>query len=170
MKERLGLTEIRKQANRMSFGEVRPPPPLITTPPFCFVNEGALIKAPPSDRGGRVPGGPGLQPGPSGQGGQRPRAADADQRGQQGAHLQDAAGAPHSAPIAAPQRHNNHCPTAPQSLPHSAPIAAPQRPNRCPTAPQSLPHSATTITAPQRPNHCPTAPQLLPHSTPIAPP
>ena len=27
MKERLGLTEIRKQANRMSFGEVRSPPP-----------------------------------------------------------------------------------------------------------------------------------------------
>ena len=158
MKERLGLTEIRKQANRMSFGEVRPPPPLITTPPFCFVNEGALIKAPPSDRGGRVPGGPGLQPGPSGQGGQRPRAADADQRGQQGAHLQDAAGAPHSAPITAPQR-PNRCPTAPQSLPHSAPITAPQRHNNhCPTAPQSLPHSATTA-APQHPHSAPIAPQ-----------
>ena len=36
MKERLGLTEIRKQANRMSFGEVHPPPP-ITPPPFPFL-------------------------------------------------------------------------------------------------------------------------------------
>lgn len=46
-----------------------------------------------ADRGGRVPGGPGLQPGPLGQGRERARAADPGQRGHQGPDLQDPAGA-----------------------------------------------------------------------------
>nr|XP_041568968.1 U4/U6 small nuclear ribonucleoprotein Prp31 isoform X4 [Taeniopygia guttata] len=43
------------------------------------------------DRGGRLPGGPGLQPGPPGQGGQRPRAPDSGQRGHQGSDQQNPA-------------------------------------------------------------------------------
>lgn len=52
MKERLGLTEIRKQANRMSFGEVGPWDPLPTLPcPLLHFSLFALWPWPPSDLG-----------------------------------------------------------------------------------------------------------------------
>lgn len=51
MKERLGLTEIRKQANRMSFGEVGPWAPPHLPCPWLHFSLFALWPRPPSDLG-----------------------------------------------------------------------------------------------------------------------
>uniref|UniRef100_A0A8D0W9F2 U4/U6 small nuclear ribonucleoprotein Prp31 n=1 Tax=Sus scrofa TaxID=9823 RepID=A0A8D0W9F2_PIG len=91
MKERLGLTEIRKQANRMSFGEGFPAR-------LCHPRVTLLMLQEPAkmlfDRGGRLSGGPGLQPRPPGQVRQWAGAADAGERGHQSQDLQDTAADP----------------------------------------------------------------------------
>lgn len=63
--------------------------------PGCLADGGWLTPGClllPPDRGGRLPGGPGLQPGPSGQIRQRAGTADTGERGHQSQDLQDTAG------------------------------------------------------------------------------
>lgn len=90
MKERYAMTEFRKQANRLNFGDVRIGVGLDCT--VCF-NRGTLLFVFP-DRRGRLPGGPGLLARHNWPHRHRPHPAAAGGRKDKGAHQQNAAEEP----------------------------------------------------------------------------
>lgn len=83
MKERYAITEFRKQANRMNFGDV--------SINICIIFQTTHLTFFPTDRRGRVPGGSRLLARHHRQNRHRPHPTAPDRREDQGAHQQDAA-------------------------------------------------------------------------------